>query len=388
MTKVSLSSVEKKALIEWRRDFHKHPELAYQEERTSEVVARKLSEFGYPIQKKIAGTGVMGLLKGEEGGKTLLVRADMDALPIREENDVEYKSKNEGVMHACGHDGHTSMLLMTAKKMIEKKDLKGTLKFVFQPAEEGGNGAHRMIEEGVLENPKVDAALGLHLWNNLPVGKVAVTPGPILAAVDEFELKIIGKGGHGAMPETTIDPIVTAGQVITALQTLVSRNVSPLDAAVVTIGAIQGGTAFNVIANEVVMKGTVRTYSLKIRDEMPKRLEEIVEGVSSAMGASYKLDYRQVCLPTINDPRMTALAREAVVEVVGEENVLEGERTMGGEDFSFFLNQVPGCFIFVGSANDSKGLNYSHHSSRFNFDEEALSIGVEILMRGIERYLI
>lgn len=387
MAEVSLTEEEKRELIEWRRNIHQYPELAYQEKRTSEIVARRLSEFGYPIQKNVAGTGVVGLLKGRGGGKTLLVRADMDALPVREENEVEYKSKNEGVMHACGHDGHTAILLMTAKKLMGEKNLRGNIKFVFQPAEEGGNGALKMIEEGVLENPKVDGALGLHLWNNLPVGKVAITPGPILAAVDEFTLKIIGKGGHGAMPETTIDPIVTAGQAITALQTIVSRNVSPLETVVLTIGAIHGGTAFNVIANEVVMKGTVRTYSMKVRDEISKRFEEIVKGVTSAMGASYQLDYRQVCLPTVNDFSMTEFARRVAVEVVGEENIVVGERTMGGEDFSFFLNRVPGCFILVGSRNESKGFSHSHHSSRFNFDEEALGIGVEIMRKAIPEFL-
>jgi len=386
MARITLKEEEKREIIEWRRDFHAHPELAYQEVRTSEIVAKRLSLFGYPVQIKVGGTGVVGLLKGGEGGKTLLVRSDMDALPVREENEVEYQSKNDGVMHACGHDGHMAILLMTAKKMREEKNLKGTVKFVFQPAEEGGNGASKMIEEGVLENPKVDACLGLHLWNNLPVGKVAVTPGPILAAVDDFELMIIGKGGHGAMPEATVDPIVTSSQIITSLQTIVSRNVSPLETAVVTIGTIEGGTAFNVIANEVVMKGTVRTYSMKLREEIPKRFEEIVKGVTSAMGASYKLEYKQICLPTINEPKMTQLVRESAIEVVGEENIVEGERTMGGEDFSFFLNKVPGCFFFVGSRNESKGLHYTHHSSHFNFDEDALGIGVEIMRKAIMRY--
>ncbi len=387
MAKGFLTEEEKKILVEWRRDLHEIPELAFQEKKTSEFVEKRLSEFGIPFQKNVAGTGVVGLLEGKQGGKTLLVRSDMDALPVQEENNVEYKSKHDGVMHACGHDGHMAILLMTARKMVEEKDLKGSIKFVFQPAEEVGRGAHAMIQSGVLENPKVDGALGLHLWNNLPLGKVGITPGPILAAVDEFEIKIIGKGGHGAVPETTIDPIVTSGQVINTLQTLVSRSVSPLETVVVTIGAIHGGTTFNVIADEVVMKGTVRTYSMAIRDEMPQRFEKILAGVTTAMGATHKLDYKHVILPTINDPKMTELAREVAGEVVGEENIIVGERTMGGEDMSYYLNEVPGCFIFVGSANDSKGLNHSHHSSRFNIDEEALPIGVEILSKGIKQYL-
>jgi amidohydrolase len=386
MAKDFLTEDEKKTLIGWRRDLHKHPELAFQERKTSEVVEKKLSEFGIPFQNNVAGTGVVGLLGGNQGGRILMVRSDMDALPVQEENDVDYKSKHDGLMHACGHDGHMAILLMTAKKMVEEKDFKGTIKFVFQPAEEVGKGAQAMIQDGVMENPKVDGALGLHLWNNLPVGKIGITPGPILAAVDEFVIKIIGKGGHGAVPDLTIDPIVTAGQVINTLQTLVSRSVSPLETVVVTIGAIHGGTTFNVIADEVVMKGTVRTYSMAIRDEMPKRFKQVLAGITKALGASYELDYNHMILPTINDPKMTDLAREVAKEVVGEENIIEGERTMGGEDMSYYLNEVPGCFIFVGSSNESKGINHSHHSSRFNIDEDALPIGVEILTKGIKRY--
>jgi amidohydrolase len=387
MAKGFLTEEEKKILVEWRRDLHKNPELAFQEKKTSEFVEKRLSEFGIPFQKNVAGTGVVGLLEGKQGGKTLMVRSDMDALPVQEENDVDYKSKHDGVMHACGHDGHMAILLMTAKKMVEEKDFKGTIKFVFQPAEEVGRGAQAMIQGGVMKNPKVDGALGLHLWNNLPVGKIGITPGPILAAVDEFVIKIIGKGGHGAVPELTIDPVVTAGQVINTLQTLVSRSVSPLETVVVTIGAIHGGTTFNVIADEVAMKGTVRTYSMAIRDEMPQKFDKVLSGVTTAMGASYELDYQHVILPTINDPKMTDLAMEVAREVVGKENIIEGERTMGGEDMSYYLNEVPGCFIFVGSSNETKGINHSHHSSRFNIDEEALPIGVEILTKGIKKYL-
>ena len=375
-------------LIEWRRDFHAHPELAYQENRTAGIVAEHLQQCGYEVKTAIGQTGVLGILNGKAGGKTLMLRADMDCLPVQEENEAAYKSIHEGRMHACGHDGHTAILMAVAEQLQAKKQtLKGTTKLVFQPAEEGGNGAERMIQDGVLANPKVDAAFGLHLWNDRPVGKVALNPGPLMAGVDSFDLTIHGKGGHGAAPHQTIDTIVASAQVINNLQTIVSRNVDPLETAVVTVASIHAGSAFNVIAESAALKGTVRYFSPSLGEQLPKMIERIVAGTTQSLGATYSLKYEKLTPPTINDAAMAEFIREVASEVVGSENVTMNARTMGGEDMSFFLNEVPGCFFFVGSRNEQRNLIYPHHSPKFDFDEDAMEIGVEILCRAAEKFL-
>jgi amidohydrolase len=375
-------------LIEWRRDFHAHPELAYQENRTAGIVAEHLQQCGYEVRTAIGQTGVLGILTGKSQGKTLMLRADMDCLPVQEENDASYKSVHEGRMHACGHDGHTAILMAVAEQLKKKQQtLKGTTKIVFQPAEEGGNGAERMIQDGVLANPKVDAAFGLHLWNDRPVGKVALNPGPLMAGVHSFDLTIHGKGGHGAAPHQTIDTIVASAQVINNLQTIVSRNVDPLETAVVTVASIHAGSAFNVIAESAAMKGTVRYFSPALGEQLPLMIERIVSGTTQSMGATYSLKYEKLTPPTINDPAMAEFIREVAAEVVGSENVTMNARTMGGEDMSFFLNEVPGCFFFVGSRNEERNLIYPHHSPKFDFDEAAMEIGVEILCRAAEKFL-
>jgi amidohydrolase len=375
-------------LIEWRRDFHAHPELAYQENRTAGIVAEHLQQCGYEVKTAIGQTGVLGVLTGKSQGKTLMLRADMDCLPVQEENDATYKSVHEGRMHACGHDGHTAILMAVAEQLRAKQQtLKGTTKLVFQPAEEGGNGAERMIQDGVLINPKVDAAFGLHLWNDRPVGKVALNPGPLMAGVDSFDLTILGKGGHGAAPHQTIDPIVASAQVINSLQTIVSRNVDPLETAVVTVASIHAGSAFNVIADSAALRGTVRYFSRALGEQLPKMIERIVAGTTQSLGATYSLKYEKLTPPTINDPAMAEFIREVASEVVGSENVTMNARTMGGEDMSFFLNEVPGCFFFVGSRNEQRNLIYPHHSPKFDFDEAAMEIGVEILCRAAEKFL-
>lgn len=382
-----LSPEEKKTLVDWRRDFHANPELGYTETRTSNIVASHLESLGYEVRRCVGGTGVVGLLRGKAAGKTLMLRADMDCLPMQEENEVPYASQNPGKMHACGHDGHTAVLMMTAKKLMERKsDLRGNIKLVFQPAEEGGNGALAMIRDGVLKDPKVDTALGLHVFNNLPTGKVGLNPGPLMAGVDLFEVTIEGVGGHAAAPHQTVDPVVTAAHVVTALQTVVSRNVDPIHSCVVTVGSIHAGNAFNVIPRTAELKGTVRYFDPKIGQALPQWVERVIRGTVESMGARYDLKYERIGPPTINDPVVAGFMRDVSAEIVGEENVFFNERVMGGEDMAYYLEQVPGCFVFVGSANEAKKLNYPHHSPRFDFDEEALETGVKIFMRAVEKF--
>ncbi|MFL6277825.1 MAG: M20 family metallopeptidase [Blastocatellia bacterium] len=399
---LSLSPSDIEQLIADRRDVHMHPELGYNEQRTAGLVAERLAAHGYEVKQQVGRTGVVGLLEGTKGaseadstatgGKArgLLYRADMDALPVQEENGVAYRSQNDGVMHACGHDAHVAIALAVARRMaVERDTFCGPLKFAFQPAEEGGNGAVAMIEDGVLAAPDVTAAIGLHVWNNFPVGTVGIYVGPMMAAVDEFTLLIQGRGGHGAMPQQTVDAIVVAAQVITALQTIVSRNVSPLDAAVVTVGKLTGGSAFNVIAGSAELRGTVRTFSRETHTLIPDMFERVVRGVCDAMGASYTVEYKRQTPPLVNNAEVCELVADCAAEVVGREQVIRDDsvRTMGGEDMSYFLERVPGCYFFLGTRNEARGLTHPHHSPRFDIDESALATGVEIMTRVIKRYL-
>ena len=379
---------EKEEMIGLRRMLHRIPEIAFREEKTSELVADRLEQFGLTVSKGIAKTGVIGLLTGFQEGKTIMIRADMDALPLQEQTDVDYVSQHEGQMHACGHDGHMAIALMVAKILSKNKDrVRGNVKFVFQPAEEGPGGARGMIDEGVLEDPHVDAAIGLHIWNYLPVGKVGTRVGPLMASMDSFRLTIKGKQAHGAIPQDGVDAIVVSGNVIGALQTVVSREVSPVNPCVVTIGTIQGGRAFNIIADRVEMEGTVRALDPDLHKTLPERMERIVHGVTSGMRGEYELEYNFLYPATINDEAMTQLIEKTAATVVGKQNVVRAEQTMGGEDMAFYLQKVPGCYFFLGSANKEKGLDAPHHNSRFNFDEGCLSIGVEIMVRAVLHYL-
>jgi amidohydrolase len=405
-TSLTLADIEQLTLD--RRTFHQHPELKYEEHLTAQVVADRLAHYDYEVKTGVGRTGVVGLLQdpthasaaGSEGrppdrdldgsARTLLYRADMDALPIREENDVQYRSQNDGVMHACGHDAHVAIALAVAKQISsEPEQLRGNLKIAFQPGEEGGKGALAMIDDGVLEDPIVNAAVGLHVWNNLPVGTVGVYTGALMAAVDEFELVVQGVGGHGAMPQQTVDALVTAAQVVNALQTVVSRNVAPLDSAVVTVGKFNAGSAFNVIADTATLRGTVRTFNKETHRQIPEMVERVIRGVCESMGASYKLDYIRQTSPLVNTAEMCELVAKCAAEVVGVENVIRDEsvRTMGGEDMSYFLERVPGCYFFLGTRNEARGLIHPHHSPRFDIDESALVIGVEIMTRVVRSYL-
>jgi amidohydrolase len=375
-----------------RRDLHQHPELAFQEVRTAGIVADRLRALGVEdVRTGIAGTGVTGLIRGSKGGagRTVLLRADMDALPILEENEVDYKSRHPGVMHACGHDAHTAMLLGVGRLLMERRDeFAGTVKLLFQPAEESPpGGAKPMIAAGVLGDPKVDAAFGLHIDQDNPVGVVELRPGPAMAAADRFHLVIRGKGGHGAKPQDTIDPIVIGAQIVTALQTLVARTMDPTEEAVVTVGTFKAGEAFNVIPETAELGGTVRTFNARNRDLLEERIETLARGIATAMGAEIAFTYTRGYPATVNDPAMTALVREEAAKIVGAEGVRDAPLMMGAEDFSYFLEAVPGAFWFVGSQNPERGLVWGHHHPRFDLDEAAMAIGMETMVNVALRYL-
>lgn len=375
-------------LVAWRRQIHQYPELGFQERQTAAAIATQLDEWGVEYRAEVAQTGIVATIRGAEPGRTLAIRADMDALPIQEENDVPYRSRRDCLMHACGHDGHTAIALGTTQLLHQHRDrLRGTVKIVFQPAEERPGGAKPMIAEGALENPDVDAIIGLHLWNNLPLGQVGVKSGPSMATSDAFQLHVLGRGGHGAIPHQTIDAIVVGAQIVTALQTIVSRNVNPLHSAVISIGKFQAGDTFNVIAPRAEIAGTVRSFTPEEADLLPRRIEEVVAGICQAHGATYHLDYRRHYPAVINDASMASLVREAAIATFGDPACVVPEMTMGGEDMSYFLQAVPGCYFFLGSANAAAGLDYPHHHPKFDFDETALSIGVEIFLRCVEQYL-
>ena len=377
-------------LVEWRRQIHQKPELGFQEKITAEFISQKLQNWGIEHQVGIAQTGIVAIIKGEKSapGKVLAIRADMDALPIQELNEVPYCSQRDGIMHACGHDGHTAIALGTAYYLHQhRQELNGTVKIIFQPAEEGPGGAKPMIAAGVLNNPDVDAIIGLHLWNNLPLGTVGVRPGALMAAVELFRCNIFGKGGHGAIPHQTVDSLVVAAQIVSALQTIVSRNINPLDSAVVTVGELHAGTAVNVIADTAKMGGTVRYFNPDLAGFFKERIEKIIAGICQSHGANYDLDYIHLYPPVINDAEIAALVRSVAQEVIEIPiGVFSECQTMGGEDMSFFLQEVPGCYFFLGSANAEKKLDYPHHHPRFDFDETALPIGVEMFVRCVEKF--
>jgi amidohydrolase len=376
-------------MIERRRDFHRHPELAFQEVRTAGIVATTLNELGLEVQTGVGRTGVIGMLEGDYDGPTLLVRADMDALPILEENTTDYVSGSAGVMHACGHDGHTTIGLAVAKMLSQRRsEIHGRVKFVFQPAEEIGQGADAMIKDGALNNPRPDYSIGLHLWNDMPLGMVAVTPGPCMAAADIFRCVITGVGGHGASPQQTRDPVVAAAQIISALQTIAARNVDPLDTAVVTVGSLHSGDAFNVIPGTTELKGTIRTYRKETKEFVHHRLREIVEGVATAMGCTAEVEIIQMTIAVDNDTDLSARIAEIAAKHVGAENVRRDVRTMGSEDVSLFMDDIPGCYFFVGSANEERGLNYPHHNARFDIDEGALPLAAALLAEAAASFVI
>ena len=380
---MNVPPVDRAALVRDRRDLHQHPELGFKETRTGTLVHERLRGLGYDVRTGVGRTGVVGL-KGS-GTRCVLLRADMDALPIEEANDVPYRSRHPGAMHACGHDGHVAIGLEVARRLAAV-ELPGAVKFAFQPAEELSGGATAMIGDGILAAPAVSAAFGIHVWNELPVGTIGIMAGAMMASVDEFDITITGTGGHAAIPHRAIDPVLVAAHVITALQSLVSRRRDPFEEGVVSVTQVSAGHAFNVIPATAMLRGTVRTFGGKFYDDAPRLVEETARGIARALGADAGVAFRRLTGPLVNDPAMAELMKSVGEEIVGTNRVKEDIRTMGGEDMSYFLKQVPGCFAFVGSAK-ADGSSFPHHSPRFDIEEEALPIAAELLTRTTARYL-
>lgn len=374
-------------VIAWRRALHQDPELSFHEDRTSAFVADTLAGFGGLEVSRPTATSVVARLVGEQAGPVLAIRADMDALPIHEANDHAFVSRTPGVMHACGHDGHTSMLLGAAQVLASRRDrLRGEVRFIFQHAEEiPPGGAQELVKAGVMEG--VDVVIGAHLWLPMPFGQVGVRAGALMAAPDNFRLTIEGAGGHAAMPQVTVDSIAVAAQVVTNLQHVVSRNLDPLSSVVVSVTRIAGGTAYNVIPGSVELEGTVRTFDPELRDRVPELMERIIAGVTSAHGARYKFDVVRGYHPVLNDAQASELLRRAVVRAVGADALIEATPTMGGEDFSAYQQKAPGAFFFVGARNEEQGIIHPHHHERFDLDERALDYGTRIFVAAAEEYL-
>jgi amidohydrolase len=369
-------------LVGVRRRLHAHPELSMIEHETARFVADELRRLNIDdVRTAVGKTGVLGTLRGGQPGPTTLLRADMDALPVRELTGTEYRSKIDGVMHACGHDGHVSILLAAAKTLAARRDhVHGTLVFCFQPGEEGAGGNKLMIDDGALENPHVDRTFALHLYTGLDVGKIGVRDGAFFASADEIYLWVKGKGGHGAMPEKAVDPIVAASHLVTMLQSIVSREIAARDPAVVTIGKFSAGTTFNVIPDEAELAGTVRCFDREIRRSMPERIARIVNGLSDAMRVETRFEYNFNYPPTVNDPAVNDVVRAVGRQVAGESNVVdEHEIVMWAEDMAFMQEERPGAYFVVG-ARGSDETGYPHHSGHFNIDERALDVGYRMMV--------
>jgi len=374
-----------------RRTIHMHPELGMEEFETQRLVLNYLGELGVEA-RPVAKTGVLGILRGTapgaDQGPVIACRADMDALPMQEANEHEYKSRIDGKMHSCGHDAHTAMLLGTVKLLAGRRErLPGTVKFFFQPAEEGPGGAEPMIEEGVMQDPQVQAVIGAHVQSGLETGTIGVTDGYSSASADAVRIKIIGRGGHGAHPHGSIDAITVAAHVITALQTIVSRETNPLDSVVITVGTIHGGFRANIIAPEVELTATVRSMKEQTREELPDRIERIVAGVCQSMNAKYEFEYHFGYGPLYNDARVVKLVSEAAADIVGEDNLVSVEPSMGAEDFSYFAREAPGAFFRVGVRNEAKDTIYPGHHPKFDIDEDALPIGTAVMAYSAFRFL-
>ncbi len=368
-------------ILSIRRHIHSHPELSFKEYNTAEFIEKKLSDFGIKNTQRIGTTGVTFCLEGKEKGRTIALRADIDALPILEENDVPYRSKNEGVMHACGHDVHTSSLLGVAKILNEFKDeFNGCVKFIFQPAEEKSpGGASILIKEGILKNPSPSTILGQHVMSFIPEGKVGFRKGKYMASADEVYLTVKGKGGHAAMPENFVDPIAIAGQILVALQQIVSRMANPKTPSVLSFGKIEGGKVNNVIPNEVRIDGTFRTFDENWRREALKRIKDISSSIASSMGGSCEVKIAPGYPFLVNDENYTERNIEAAKAFMGEENVLELDLWMAAEDFAFYTHEIPGCFYRLGTRNESEGITSGVHTPTFNIDEKALKTGMGLM---------
>ncbi len=377
-------------LIELRRDFHAHPELGFEEFRTAEVIEQYLQDLGLST-KRMAKTGVAALLEGGRPGPVLMLRADMDALPISEETDVEYRSAKPGVMHACGHDAHMAMLLIAAKILVEKKqDLAGSIKFLFQPNEENA-GALPMIEQGVLENPKVDGAMGLHIWTPLESGKVAVSAGPVMAGLDVFKITILGRGGHTGYPHQAVDPVIAAAGLIQAVQTIQTREIDQSQPTIIMFGKIQGGAKSNIIPDSVELEGTIRYLypgGPDSEEQPAERFKRIARGVCETHRCSCDIRIEQENIPLVNEAGMAQLARQTALDVLGSETAVTSLQSIAGEDFSEFCARIPAVFCFLGSGNAAKGTTAAHHNPGFAIDEDVLPTGVALLVRGAFKFFM
>jgi amidohydrolase len=372
-----------------RRDFHRHPELGFQEVRTAGIVARELNELGLEVTSGVGKTGVVALLEGARPGPVVLVRFDMDALPVQEETGAEYASQTPGVMHACGHDGHTAVGLTVAKLLhAHAGELAGSVKFVFQPAEEGLGGAEGMISDGVLRGPRPDYALALHIWNEQPVGWMAATPGPFMAASEIFRLRLTGRGGHGALPHTTIDPLLASAHLVTALQSIVSRNVSPFQPAVISFTSLRAGETHNVIPSYADLQGTIRTYDPAVRQRVLDRFKTMLHSLAEAFECQLDLDLRSLTPAVVNDPAVTRQVQAAAGELFPGEMLDTTFQTSVSEDMAYMLQEIPGCYFMLGSANAERGLNAPHHHPRFDIDEAVLPRAAALMAASAARLLV
>ena len=376
-----------------RRDIHAHPELRFEEHRTSDLVAERLTQWGIPLLRGLGGTGVVGTIRAGSSPRSIGLRADMDALPLHEHNEFEHRSRHAGKMHACGHDGHTAMLLGAARHLAQHRDFDGTVHLIFQPAEEGGAGAQRMINDGLFEKAPCDAVFGIHNWPGMKLGQFALRPGPVMASSNEFTITISGKGGHAAMPDNCTDPVLVATHVVQALQSIITRNKKPIDTAVISVTQIHAGDANNVIPDTALVSGTVRTFTNEALDLIEDRMRTIVEGLPPAFGAAGTLRFERKYPPTINHERETAFARQVLEELVGQDDVLDFEPTMGSEDFAFMLQARPGCYLMAGNGSgDHRSPGHGLgpcmlHNPSYDFNDDLLPIGASFWVRLVERWL-
>jgi amidohydrolase len=380
-----LDAATTQELITHRRHLHSYPELSFKEDETARYIAGQLDAIGVDkVKRGVGGTGVVAEIRGQRRGRSVLVRADMDGLPLTETADVPFRSTRAGVMHACGHDVHMAIGLGLARWLAERRqELPGMVRFAFQPAEEQAGGAKPMIDEGALDG--IDRVVGLHVWSQLPTGQVAVPPGVVMASADMFTLTIRGRGGHGALPHLTVDAVVIAAGVVIALQTLVSRETSPIAPVVITLGSVHGGTAANIVAGEVVIQGTLRTFDAKLRQHLLARIAQLTEGIAGAMRGSSEFRHDSGTPPVVNDPAMAKLVSDAAASVVGEEAVVPSDPLMVAEDFAYFLEARPGCFFVLGGAPD--GPPVVHHTPEFRIDERCLPIGLQVMTAAVLRLL-
>ena len=386
-------TTEAASIIAVRRDIHAHPELCFQEQRTSDVVAGKLAEWGIEVHRGMGTTGVVGVIKNGNSKRSIGLRADMDALPVNEANTFAHASKHPGKMHACGHDGHTAMLLAAAQHLAKHKHFDGTVVLIFQPAEEGGGGAREMIKDGLFDKFPVDAVFGLHNWPGMPVGTLAVSPGPVMASSNEFKITIRGKGCHAALPHNGIDPVPIACEMVQAFQTIVSRNLKPIDAGVISVTMIHAGDATNVVANSCELQGTVRTFTVEMLDLIERRMQTIAEHVSAAHETSCEFAFVRNYPPTINHVNEAAFTREVLSGIVGPDNVLAQEPTMGAEDFSYMLLEKPGAYFFIANGEGQHremghgGGPCTLHNPSYDFNDDLIPLGGTVWVRMVEQFL-